>query len=81
MNDFLTSLIRTWVPMIVGGFVAWLVARGINIPKDAVDGVVAFLTALFSASYYVLVRALEQRFPQFGWLLGQAKQVKYKETK
>ena len=79
MTDFITSLIRTWTPIAVGAVVAWLVARGIEIPKEAVDGVVAFLAALFSGLYYAIIRALETRFPQLGWLLGQAKQVKYNE--
>lgn len=79
MSDFIVSLIRTYVPIGVGAVVAWLVARGVDIAPESVDGVVAFLTAIFSALYYFVVRLLEQKFPQLGWLLGQAKEVKYKE--
>lgn len=81
MNDLVVSLIRTYVPMVVGAVVAWLVTQGINVDQSAVEGVVAFLTAVFSGLYYVVVRLLEQRWPKLGWLLGQAKELKYKVVK
>lgn len=79
MSDFAISLIRTYVPIVVGAVVAWLVARGIAIPSEAIVGTVAFLTAILQGFYYFVARLLEQRYPQFGWLLGQAKQLKYEE--
>lgn len=81
MGNFVTSLIRTWVPIIVGAVIAWLASRGIDIEPEQAEGLVAFLTALFSGVYYLVIRWLEQRFPQIGWLLGQAKQVKYAAPK
>jgi len=78
MNNFVVSLIRTYVPVIVGGVVSWLTAKGVAVdPQDAVTLAVA-LTGIVSAVYYFVVRWLENRWPKFGWLLGQAKQVKYK---
>lgn len=81
MGNFVTSLIRTYVPIAVGAVIAWLAARGIDIDPAHADGLVAFLAALFSGLYYSIVRWLEQRFPQIGWLLGYARQVKYTEPK
>lgn len=81
MGNFVTSLIRTWVPIIVGAVVAWLTSRGVDIEPEQANGLIAFLSALFSGVYYLAVRWVEQRFPQVGWLLGQAKQVKYTAPK
>lgn len=61
------SLIRTIVPIAVGALVGWLATRGITVDASviipAVDGIAAAL-------YYAGVRALEQRWPRLGWLLG-----------
>lgn len=78
MTDFVTSLIRTYVPIAVGALLAWLTAQGINVDKEAADGLVAFLTAIFSAAYYLAARLLEREWPELGGLLGVAKKPKYK---
>lgn len=74
------SIIRTVVPMIVGAVVAFLVSNGIEMEQDAINGLTAFLTGLFSALYYIGVRFVEQRWPEFGVLLGSTKQPEYHET-
>lgn len=81
MSDFVTSLIRTYVPIAVGAVIAWLTAKGLTINPNDVVGVVGFLTAIIQGLYYLVVRLLERKFPQFGWLLGQAKSVNYTEEK
>lgn len=80
MNDLVTSIIRTWTPILVGAVISWLTARGIHIDPTSAVGIVPFLTAFFSALYYFIVRLLESKFPAFGWLLGQAKKVTYEGT-
>lgn len=80
MGDYITSVIRTIVPIIIGSIVGWLAAKGINIKPEDIAAVTALLTALFSGLYYVISRALEQRFPQAGILLGSTKQPEYTET-
>lgn len=81
MNDFITSLIRTYVPIGVGALMSWLATRGLDIDPQAGAGLIVFMTGTLQAAYYVVVRLLERQFPQVGWLLGQAKQVKYTENK
>lgn len=81
MNDFVTSLIRTYVPIGVGALAAWLTARGIEVDAVTAQGLVPFLTAVFSGGYYLAVRLAEKKWPQVGWLLGQAKAVKYTDPK
>ena len=61
------SYIRTMVPIVVGwlaghGGLAWL---GVNDPM-ALTVVSAGMTLV----YYAFVRALEEQWPQAGWLLG-----------
>lgn len=77
MSDFVTSLIRTYVPIVVGALVAWLSSKGIAIDPSDVVGFTAFLGAAFSGLYYLIARLLERRFPQLGFLLGSAKKPEY----
>ena len=77
MNSLVTSIIRTWTPMIVGAIVAWLAAKGIKVDAASADGLVAFLTGLFSALYYLIARFLEAHYPKAGWLLGVPAQPNY----
>lgn len=80
MSDLITSYIRTGVPIVIGSFVAWLAVHGLQVPADSVTGFTAFLTGLFTALYYAVVRYLETKYPQMGWLLGSAKKVVYKDS-
>ena len=74
MSDYVISIIRTVVPIAVGYVVAW--AAGFGVELD--DGVlVPALTGVVSAIYYGLVRFLEQKWPNLGWLLGVAKTPSY----
>ncbi len=77
MTDFVTSLVRTYVPIVVGSVVAWLATKGINLDKDAAEGLTVFLGALFSGVYYLVARLLEKKWPELGMLLGKAVTPKY----
>jgi len=81
MNDFVTSLIRTYVPVAVGTLVSWLVSSGIDIDPSDTKGVVAFMTAALIGIYYLVARILERNYPPLGFLLGSTKKPEYKETK
>lgn len=73
IRDAIASALRTYVPIGVG-LVLTLLARKYDIVID--DTVSTSLTtglaALVAALYYGVVRLLEARFPQLGWLLGFA---------
>lgn len=72
MTDFLISLVRTYVPIVIG----YLVSIGL-LPSDLSDEATAAFTGLIIGAYYLLARLLEKRWPIFGWLLGAPKQPSY----
>lgn len=81
-SNFVTSLIRTYVPIGAGAVISYLLSKGINLDESARTGLVTFLTALSQGVYYLVVRLFEKYVsPKFGWLLGQAKQIKYVQPK
>lgn len=79
MNDPLViSFIRTVVPIAVGQIGAFLAAKGLDIDKNSLDGLQAFLGGLISSLYYLVVRVLERKYPKAGVLLGIAAKPTYK---
>lgn len=81
MNSFVTSLIRTYVPIIVGGLVSFLVAQDIQLDPNTQAGLIVALTGILQAVYYFAARVLERKFPQLSFLLGSSAQPKYVEPK
>ena len=79
MSNFVTSLIRTYVPIAVGALAAYLLSLGLELNAEAQLGLVPFLTAVLQGTYYLLARLFERRFPQLSFLLGSAAQPKYVE--
>lgn len=76
-NNFVISLIRTYVPIAAGAVISYLLTLGIDIPADTRTGMVTTLTALTQALYYFIARKLEKKWPQLGVLLGVAAKPKY----
>lgn len=78
LNDYVLSLIRTFVPVAIGAGLTWAGRRwGIVLPEDlSAQGAMA-VTALVIGVYYAVVRALEMRWPIFGKLLGASKPPAY----
>jgi hypothetical protein len=70
----LPSILRTLVPLAVGYFAAWPVAKWLGLTDEQVT---SLITAVITAVYYLAVRLLEQVAPQFGWLLGYASKPVY----
>lgn len=66
------SIVRTLVPIAVGYLASFLLRYGIGVDEAALAGLTEFLGGLFAAVYYVLIRAVEQRWPKIGVLLGWA---------
>lgn len=81
MNDVITSLVRTYVPVIVGSVIAWLAARGINVDEATGAAAITALTGAIILAYYTVVRLLERKFPKIGVLLGSTKKPEYTEVK
>lgn len=80
MNDLVTSWIRSVVPIAVGAVLSWLAANlGVVIDEASQVGLITLFTGVLSAVYYIVVRWLETKFPQVGWLLGLPTQPQYVE--
>jgi len=71
-NDFLISLRRTLVPIIVGAVGASIL--GPHIDSSALESVTG---GLISGVYYSVIRFLELKIPNLGFLLGAKKQPLY----
>lgn len=70
MTVFVISLIRSNVPVAVGALLTWLISFGIVVPEEGRIGLTSFLFFFLTGFYYLVVRLLEERFPQVGILLG-----------
>lgn len=81
MNSFIISQIRTFVPIVVGALVAWLITLGIELDAETQTSLVITLTGVIQAVYYFLVRLLEKKWPQVGVLLGVASKPVYTVNK
>lgn len=79
MSDTLVSLIRTYVPVGVGAFFAWLVTLGVEVDAATQAGLVTALTGVVIAAYYTVVRLLERKWPFLGVLLGSTKAPSYED--
>ena len=77
MNSFVTSLIRTWVPIVVGALASYLLTLEVELDAEAQAGLVVGLTAVLQGAYYLIVRVLESRYPKLGVLLGSEAKPKY----
>lgn len=78
LNDYLLSLVRTWVPVGVGSVLTYLgVHYGILLPEDMSGQLAIGVTALVVGAYYTVVRGLEAKWPVFGKLLGKKAQPTY----
>jgi len=74
MNTLALSIIRTYVPIVVGALASWLlVTFAFELEADVQAHLIIALTGLLQAVYYAAVRALETRYPGLGVLLGAAK--------
>lgn len=81
MSDYVLSLVRTLVPIGVGWLLVQLATRwGIVLDDATAAEVKSAAVAIVAAVYYAIARALEQRWPWVGILLGARKQPVYAVT-
>jgi hypothetical protein len=64
------NLIRTYVPVVVGSGISWLISHGIQVTTPTKAALIALLTSTLIAGYYTVLRVLEERWPSIGLLLG-----------
>ena len=67
VRDLELSVRRSVVPVIAGVLLAHAARLGLDIPEDALVGV---LEGLVISVYYVVLRLAERHVPALGWLLG-----------
>lgn len=77
MSNFIASLIRTFVPIGVGGVISWLALEGVEIDAETQTSLVIGLTGLLQAGYYAAVRIAALKWPALEVLLGSARQPEY----
>lgn len=78
LSDYLTSLIRTGVPIGVGIVAAWMATKlGFVVDEESQANLVATFTGAAIGAYYAAVRWIETKVPWVGWFLGYAKKPKY----
>jgi len=74
VNDYITSLIRTATPFLVGLLGSAAARVGFDMTDETTQALVVFG---LGTAWYAAARALERRWPNFGWLLGNPKQPVY----
>ena len=78
MKDLFDSLVRTYVPWIVGVVIGWLVSLGVELDAAVEGSLTVVVTGVVTALYYLAARLLETYVsPKFGWLLGSKKAPTY----
>ena len=78
-DSIIPSLIRTYVPIIVGQIAGFLATKGLELDTTTQTALIAFLGGLITAIYYTLVRLLERKYPKLSFLLGSSTQPTYIE--
>lgn len=73
VHPLIASIIRTAVPIVIGTLLSLLARVGFNLDLEGQAELTTWLTSLFIGGYYIVVRLIEQKVPQVGWLLGLAK--------
>lgn len=82
LSNYVVSLIRTGVPILVGALLAWLASSlHVVIGPSSQAGLVSLCVAVLSAGYYALVRLLERWKPSLGVLLGVPAKPVYSKPK
>lgn len=78
MNNLLPSIIRTFVPIIVGLISTLGLRYGLDLDIEAFA---ELITALISLGYYAGARLLERKYPALSVLLGSQQQpVEYENV-
>jgi hypothetical protein len=77
LSDLVTSWVRTGAALLAGSLVTWLIRQGWLADGSVTQPLTELLTFVAGSVYYVVVRLLESRWPQFGFFLGIPKAPVY----
>ena len=68
------SIVRTYVPLIVGGVLGFFASQGITVDPEFEEAFTGVLMLVGSGLYYLVARLFETYVsPKLGWLLGSTK--------
>lgn len=68
------SIVRTYVPLIVGGVLGFFASQGVTVDPEFEEAFTGVLMLVGSGLYYLVARLFETYVsPKLGWLLGSAK--------
>lgn len=70
-SNIITSILRTAAQAVMGSLVAWLIARGVEVPAGTGDQVVLVIVSGGVVTYTALVRWLETRPSPAARFLGR----------
>jgi hypothetical protein len=71
VRDFVLSLIRTYIPLVVAGALTWIaLALDLDLTEDITTGVTAFVVLAVTGFYYLIARFLETKWTWLSVLLG-----------
>jgi hypothetical protein len=77
MSNFITAVIRSLVPIVVGWIVGLLAAINTRVEPEIQTALILSVSTLAASLYYVTVAWLERKYAWFGWLLGIARKPVY----
>lgn len=81
MKALFDSLVRTYVPWLVGVLIGFLVSLGVPLDPEVEVQITLALMLVASFLYYFLARIFELYVsPKLGWLLGLPKQPTYDDS-
>lgn len=80
MQDLYTSIVRTTVPYFVAFILSVLASYGLTpLDGDFAANLTGFLTFVFGAIYYIVVRLVARKYPRIEWLLGSPVKPEYRK--
>jgi len=65
-----TAVVRTVTGYLVGLIVALLASLKIEVSDEFKTMLIAAVSFIVGTAYYVIVKALEKKWPKIGWLIG-----------
>ncbi|HWV49296.1 MAG TPA: hypothetical protein VN035_07555 [Microbacterium sp.] len=78
MKPLFDSLVRTYVPWLVGAVIGWLVSLGVPLDPEVETQITLLFMGVASFLYYAAARIFELYVsPKLGWLVGLPKQPIY----
>lgn len=80
LSDTAIAAIRTFVPLVVGSLISWLLTMNVVLDAATEASLTTALTAIVTAVYWSVVTWASKKLPILGWLLGYPSTPTYEAT-